>query len=115
MPRFDISIDAFLSECHGSDIKEIIKSLADDGHLKGYSPTSGNFTVDYLYEDLTPEEVDDLVQILKDEQVITDVAVAHFGCPTEVLFEEALIKIHGKWNCLTAEEEELIKKIANRF
>jgi hypothetical protein len=34
---------------------------------------------------------------------------------SESLFEEALQKLHGKWNMLTKEEEEAIIKIANRF
>lgn len=33
----------------------------------------------------------------------------------ESIFEEALNKIHGKWNSLTQEEESLILSIAKRF
>jgi len=33
----------------------------------------------------------------------------------EQLFEQALAKIHGKWNVLTAEEEQAIYNIAKRF
>jgi hypothetical protein len=34
---------------------------------------------------------------------------------SESFFEEALRKLHGKWNMLTQEEEEIILKIASRF
>lgn len=34
---------------------------------------------------------------------------------SESLFEEALQKLHGKWNSLTKEEEEAIINIAKRF
>jgi hypothetical protein len=33
----------------------------------------------------------------------------------EQTFEDALEKLHGKWNRLTKKEEEQIIKIANRF
>ena len=35
--------------------------------------------------------------------------------PSEFEFEEAITKLHGKWNMLSAEEENLILKIASRF
>jgi len=35
--------------------------------------------------------------------------------PSEFEFEEALSKLQGKWNMLSAEEENLILKIASRF
>jgi hypothetical protein len=33
----------------------------------------------------------------------------------EALYQEALKKLHGKWNMLTKEEEETILNIAKRF
>jgi len=34
---------------------------------------------------------------------------------SEVVFEEHLDAIHGKWNCLTSDEEEQILKIGKKF
>jgi hypothetical protein len=36
-------------------------------------------------------------------------------CIPETELEEALDKLHGKYRNLSSEEEEIIKKIANRF
>jgi len=35
--------------------------------------------------------------------------------PAETIFEEALTKLHGKWNQLSKSEEEILMAIAKRF
>jgi hypothetical protein len=48
MPNFetyvDIDVDDFISSCGTRDIKEIIKTLKDDGHLPHYFPIDKKMT-----------------------------------------------------------------------
>lgn len=85
MPYFDQEIDVsdFLYECNERDIKEIIDSLIDDGHL--------------------PESV----------RRKSNSSVQLSAAETE--FEDALYKLHGKWNNLTSEEEQTIINISKKF
>ncbi len=85
MPYFEQEIDVsdFLYECRSKEIKEIIESLIDTGHL--------------------PESV----------RGISNSSVQLSAAETE--FEDALYKLHGKWNNLTSEEEQTIINISKRF
>lgn len=88
MPYFEQEIDVsdFLYECGSREIKEIIDSLIDDGHL--------------------PESVRS-VRMKSNSPAQTSAA--------ESEFEDALHKLHGKWNNLTSEEEQTIINISKRF
>lgn len=85
MPYFEQEIDVsdFLYECRSKEIKEIIDTLIDDGHLpesvRGKSNSSVQFSA------------------------------------AESEFEDALHKLHGKWNVLSAEETETIINLSKRF
>ena len=85
MPTFygediDVDVDEFLSACDSGEIKELINSLIDDGHI-------------------SKSQVESHKEM----------------CATEQIFEEHLDSLHGKWNRLTKEEEEIIMVIAKRF
>lgn len=85
MPYFEQEIDVsdFLYECRSREIKEIIESLIDTGHLpesvRGKSNSSAQCAA------------------------------------AESEFEDALYKLHGKWNNLSPEEEQVIINISKRF
>lgn len=85
MPYFDQEIDVadFLYECNERDIKEIIDTLIDDGHLPESVRGKSNSSVQ--------------LSVAENE------------------FEEALHKLHGKWNNLTSEEEKTIINISKKF
>lgn len=85
MPYFEQEIDVseFLYECRSREIKEIIESLIDAGHL--------------------PESVRGI------SNSSPQVGAA------ECEFEDALYKLHGKWNVLSAEEEQTIINLSKRF
>lgn len=59
------------------------------------------------------EIIDSLVEDghIKPSQIIYD---SRMSAP-EQLFEDALVKLHGKWNSLTKEEEQIIMLLANKF
>ena len=63
-------------------------------------------------------EKDELINELIEDGYISKNCRVNFSYDYSVpesFFEEALRKLHGKWNMLTKEEEESIIKIANRF
>lgn len=63
-------------------------------------------------------DIEDIIDALEEDgyikpsQRITE--SAGLSAP-EAIFEEALSKLHGKWNQLTKEEEEIIMIISKRF
>lgn len=93
MPNVEISVDEFLSDCSSRELKKLIKTLAQDGHLIGYSTITGEF----------------------DASLIRNKLIANTNNFDEHVFEKSLIKLQGKWNCLSHGEEEIINKIASRF
>ena len=80
---------------------------------------------------VTVEEHIDIKDILPDcspreIEVVIDYLVAAGHLPrleeefpvrsiSEQVFEDALSKLHGKWNMLTSDEEDLILRISTRF
>lgn len=63
-------------------------------------------------------EINDLIDALEEDgyikpsqRILDDPKVS----VPEQLFEEALDKLHGKWNQLTKEEEQIIMLLANKF
>ena len=89
MPYFDFSTDEFIS-------------------------------VEQFLEACRSKEIDDLIQGLIDDghlpDNVTKISNAkEFNSPSESFYEDALDKLHGKWNMLSQEEEQLILNIANRF
>ena len=63
-------------------------------------------------------EIEELIEVLIEEGFISDMAKqidsTKFGI-SEAQYEEALRKLHGKWNNLTSEEESLIIELAKKF
>jgi hypothetical protein len=93
MPEFfyegytDVSVHDFLSNCDSIDITNIIDSLIDDGHIKSSQRLSKTSGSSGSNGLSAPEQI----------------------------FEDALDKIHGKWNMLSKDEEEMIMALAKRF
>ena len=60
-------------------------------------------------------EILDLVDYLKEGDYISESEDRSSMSIPESDLEDALDKLHGKYRNLSSEEEEIIKKIANRF
>jgi hypothetical protein len=60
-------------------------------------------------------DIDKVIRYLVKHKHIPQVELDTDKSAPEQLFEQALTKIHGKWNVLTAEEEQVIYNIAKRF
>lgn len=64
-------------------------------------------------------EIEDLIQLLKTEGYLPDFSKSIYDlnnlCISEMEYEDSLNRLHGKWNRLTAEEEQTIIKISKKF
>ena len=75
--------------------------------------------IDEFLNACTTSEVKELIQVLVENEhlpksVLNIISTNNIGV-VESEFEDALNKLHGKWNVLTKEEEEVIIKISKRF
>ena len=74
-------------------------------------------SVDDFLSACSSRDIDDLIKALIEDGHLPK----HFNSRYdgmgigESFYEAALDKLHGKWNCLSKEEEELIMNIAKRF
>jgi hypothetical protein len=62
-------------------------------------------------------DINDIVDALVEDGYIKPSQIIHepsMSAP-EQLFEEALDKLHGKWNQLSKSEEEILMTLAKRF
>jgi hypothetical protein len=79
-------------------------------------PTFDSEEIDITPEDFVDEcsssEIQELVDYLTEQGHIKQ---EEQMCIPESEIEEALNKLHGKYRNLSTEEENIIKKIANRF
>lgn len=74
-------------------------------------------SVDDFLSECSSSDIDDIIKALvEDGYLPKHVSNAYNKVgPSEEFFEDALNKLHGKWNCLSKEEEELIINISKRF
>jgi hypothetical protein len=82
------------------------------------------FNTDYLDIDAddylsacSPREIKELINELVEGGHIkkTDILSETKMSAGEQVYENKLDKLHGKWNCLSKEDEETIIKIADKF
>ena len=96
MPEFTAEIDIdpseFISYCSSSEIDELIETLHEDGHLTEYFK---------LNEILDPNSY--IVIVGPDANLM------------DIEWSEVMVKLSRNRLMLSNEEEELIKKIANRL
>lgn len=96
MPEFTAEIDIdpseFVSDCSTSEIDELIEILHEDGHLTEYFK---------LNEELDPNSY--IVIVGPDANLM------------DIEWSEVMVKLSRNRLMLSSEEEELIKKIANRL
>ena len=96
MPEFTAEIDIdpseFISDCSSSEIDELIETLHEDGHLTEYFK---------LNEILDPNSY--IVIVGPDANLM------------DIEWSEVMVKLSRNRFMLSNEEEELIKKIANRL
>ena len=96
MPEYTAEIDIdpseFISDCSSSEIDELIETLHEDGHLTEYFK---------LNEILDPNSY--IVIVGPDANLI------------DIEWSEVMVKLSRNRLMLSNEEEELIKKIANRL
>ena len=96
MPEFTAEIDIdpseFISDCSSSEIDELIETLHEDGHITEYFK---------LNEILDPNSY--IVIVGPDANLM------------DIEWSEVMVKLSRNRLMLSNEEEELIKKIANRL
>ena len=96
MPEFTAEIDIdpseFISDCSSSEIDELIETLHEDGHLTEYFK---------LNEILDPNSY--IVIVGPDANLM------------DIEWSEVMVKLSRNRLMLSNDEEELIKKIANRL
>jgi hypothetical protein len=96
MPEYTAEIDIdpseFISDCSSSEIDELIETLHEDGHLTEYFK---------LNEILDPNSY--IVIVGPDANLM------------DIEWSEVMVKLSRNRLMLSNEEEELIKKIANRL
>jgi len=72
------------------------------------------FTVDEFYNELERIEKEELIGLLKKDNLLSYDEIYLPSIP-EIEFEEALNKLHHKWNRLSKEDEQTIINIAKKF
>lgn len=73
--------------------------------------------VDDFLSSCDSSDIEEIIDALVEDGHIKPSQIIHepdMSAP-EQLFEEALDKLHGKWNRLTKEEEQIIMLLANKF
>lgn len=71
-------------------------------------------TIEGEYYDISPREFLKSCSP-KEKNKIRRLLIGENLCVSEVIFEEHLEAIHGKWTSLSAEDEEQIMKIGKKF
>jgi hypothetical protein len=76
-----------------------------------------NVDVDEFLSACNRDDIDEIVDALVEDRYIKPSQIIHDSkmAAPEQLFEEALNKLHGKWNRISKTEEEIILAITNRF
>ena len=72
-------------------------------------------TVDEFYDELELIDKEELIGLLKKEFDIIQYKTLYKPSIPEIEFEEALNKLHQKWNRLSKEDEQIIINIAKKF
>lgn len=76
-----------------------------------------NVDVDDFLSACDRREIEEIIDALVEDCYIKPSQIIHkstISAP-EQLFEDALDKLHGKWNQLSKSEEEIIMALAKRF
>lgn len=76
--------------------------------------------VDEFVSSCSSSEIKELIKVLVDDghlppSVNQTAPIGRGVGVAESMYEEALDKLHGNWNMLSSDEEELIIKISKRF
>jgi hypothetical protein len=83
--------------------------------MASFSVEDVDVSVNEFLSQCSTRERDQLIQLLIDDDDIREDRKISDWCPSEEIFEENLNILHGKWNRLTNEEEQIIMNIAKRF
>jgi hypothetical protein len=96
MPEFSAEIDIdpseFVSDCSSSEINELIEALHEDGHL-----------TEYFKMNKIPDTNPSIVIVEPNANLM------------DIEWLDVIVKLSRNRLMLSSEEEELIKKIANRL
>ena len=72
-------------------------------------------SVDEFLSACNKRDINDIITALREDgHLKNELEISKMSIP-EQLFEEQLVKLHGKWALLTKEEEEMIVNISKRF
>jgi len=73
-----------------------------------------DISVEEFFDEMDDEERREMFEFLIEDGTLSAVSRTKISA-AENEFETALTKLHGKWNLLSSEEEQIIFKIAKRF
>jgi len=73
--------------------------------------------VDDFLDDCSPSDKEEIISHLVEDGLIPEMfrGYGNIRCTSEIDFEDALAKLHGKWNMLSIEEEMRILNLAKKF
>jgi len=74
-----------------------------------------DLTPEEFYDECTKEEVEELVELIKEDFPEMFSLQPNNLHAAESEFELMINALHGKWNMLTTEEEESIRNVAKKF
>lgn len=83
---------------------------------KFYTNEKIDIRVEEFLDECNFKEIKEVINYLKKDKLIPEIICDEdkLSVP-EIEYEDGLNKLHGKWNRLSKEDEELIKSIANKF
>ena len=82
---------------------------------KFYTDSQIDIDVDDFLDECSSSELDEVVEYLKRTNHIPPIINHSEISVPESEFENALNKLHGNWNRLSKQDEEIIKRIALKF
>lgn len=81
-----------------------------------YVDESIDLDVEEFLDKCSLDEIEEVIEWLKEGSFTLDKNIDLTQMSgVEVIYEEALTKLHGKWNRLTKEEEDFILKLGSKF
>lgn len=87
--------------------------------FKTYNSVSIDISIDDFLNASSENDIKQIIKKLVEDRWIKESAIEldvnSVRSVDEEKYEASLDKLHGKWNMLTTQEEDLINKIANRL
>jgi len=83
--------------------------------IMAYFTADIDIEVNEFLDECSRKDIENVIEYLIKHKHISGNQLNTKLSPPEQIFESALNKIHGNWNRLTAEEEQVIYDLASKF